>query len=535
MVKSNKITTPELLSGDYYLIVKVEDLRDASGNIWNKDSDNHDSIIAFGTYRLDNTPPLFNDSAVISSNETYNAKIPKLDLKATDNFSTDSQMKMCVSYEEDTCDKSLTAVKNYSPYDSTKELQEISSVYDGSTHKIYVTIADAAGNYNTKEFSYTVDIEYNIEYSLDSGTHGTSHPTLVKGPEQFTVSKPTKSVKMNFTVGTGITINYTGAGVSASGQSKPYTFNGWDITNMTNSLHYYGALSATEESTTGRTETTFKSLRNTVGTVNFNAKWTAPTIKLPAITKTGHTCKWVSGGYEWASGENYVPLNSGGATQRTFTANCTPKTYTVTYNCGSSGSNPPASQTIKYGQKFTINSKKCTSNRNGIWQSNNRTWIDSDSVYWDTSNSTNWTWTYDHNVTLYANWVGTKLYVSVNSNGGTWCGSNYTDFCPSNAKLQVRRSTGCDDWMRYDYNYNIGASEPGHGFIDMNASDNVCWYKSGYHVVYDREYNTQSNGRGSNISQQRTDYYTQDWANLVGCDLSKQDCTINLYVNWVRN
>ena len=192
MVKSNKITTPELLSGDYYLIVKVEDLRDAGGNIWNNDSDNHDSIIAFGGYRLDNTPPLFNDSAVISSIEEYNSTTPKLDLKATDNFSNDSQMRMCVSYEEDTCDKSLTAVKNYSPYDSTKELPELSSTNDGSTHnifetiaddaagnitheepeasstndgsthKIYVTIADAAGNYATQEFTYHVDLIYNF-------------------------------------------------------------------------------------------------------------------------------------------------------------------------------------------------------------------------------------------------------------------------------------------------------------------------------------------------------------------------------------
>ena len=55
--------------------------------------------------------------------------------------------------------------------------------------------------------------------------------------------------------------------------------------------------------------------------------------------------------------------------------------------------------------------------------------------------------------------------------------------------------------MRYDYNYNIGASSPGHGFFDVDAPHNVCWKRDNWRVYSGQEWNTKADGTGTNISQ----------------------------------
>ena len=94
---------------------------------------------------------------------------------------------------------------------------------------------------NAKVYTYT------LAYNLDSGTHGENHPTTARVDTDFTLNNPTR----------------TG-----------YTFNGWDITNMDSSTHYFGSATSTATSASGRKETSYKNLRTTTGTVNFKATWT---------------------------------------------------------------------------------------------------------------------------------------------------------------------------------------------------------------------------------------------------------------------
>ncbi len=552
VVKSNKIITPDLLTGDCYLIVKVEDLRDASGNIWNKDSDNHDSIIAFGGYRLDNTPPLFNESAVISSIEGYNSTTPKLDLKATDNYSNDSQMRMCVSYEEDTCDKSLTAVKNYSPYDSTKELPEISSTNDGSTHKIYVTIADAAGNYATQEFTYTVDLIYDLSYSLDGGSHGSSHPSIAVSNKEFTLSNPTKANLVTLEVASGINIDYAGSSFTSTSQSHAYTFAGWDIANMTNSPHFYGTTTATEESSTGRKETTFKNLRNDLGTVNFTAKWTSPSIILPKITKTGYTCVWSSEGIrDKASGATYTPAATNGATERTFVANCTANTYTIRYN-SNGGTGTMSNTTCTYGTPCTIAASKFKKVGFHVAKYNTKAEGAGGSYYNadGTKTVTNLTATNNGVVTLYARWTKNFINFILNGNGGTWCGkpnnghrmSTDPEYPGSKGYVEHYRAAS-DEWnvrFRYEYDYIVGTdyienNPDAHGFANYDHEDAVCFKRKNYHAVPKKEWKNKAGTKF--IDQKKTDYNSIDLAKdfAPDCDFKHQDCTAIVYVNWVHD
>ena len=97
---------------------------------------------------------------------------------------------------------------------------------------------------------------YTISYALNGGTSGSSAPTTATYNTEFTVDNPTR----------------TG-----------YTFNGWTVSGMDSTTHYYGASSANTSSTaTSWTNSTitssikkFKNLRSTAGTVTFTANWTA--------------------------------------------------------------------------------------------------------------------------------------------------------------------------------------------------------------------------------------------------------------------
>ena len=113
---------------------------------------------------------------------------------------------------------------------------------------------------------------YNIEYVLNGGTHGADHPATATYDVEFSVSNPTR----------------TGA----------YVFNGWNITGMDSITHYYGSNQTTENTISNTSETTFKNLRSTSGTVTFTAQW---------------DCE---AGYEQVDNQ------------------CVPSAYTLTYTCG---------------------------------------------------------------------------------------------------------------------------------------------------------------------------------------------------------
>ena len=122
-------------------------------------------------------------------------------------------MKMCISYDADTCSKTTEDIKSnngYEKYNKSKVLPQISNANNGTAHKIYVTIADAAGNYTTQEYDYKVDLLYQLSYALDRGSYGTNHPTEAKGDQQFTINNPSKAVKITLSVASGISVDYTG-------------------------------------------------------------------------------------------------------------------------------------------------------------------------------------------------------------------------------------------------------------------------------------------------------------------------------------
>ena len=168
---SNKFTTPSNQTGDYYVVLRVDTLKDLAGRNWS----NNKKYAYLGTFRIDNTKPVFsNDSTVISSEAGYNHIKPKLKINVSDNYSNSNNLRMCTSYDSDTCSKKVTDIKNkngYVNYNGNLVLDKIQNNYDGSTHTVYVTVGDAAGNYETKSYSYKISTRYTLTYDSNGGSN----------------------------------------------------------------------------------------------------------------------------------------------------------------------------------------------------------------------------------------------------------------------------------------------------------------------------------------------------------------------------
>ena len=332
---TKEFITPKNYSGKLYLVLKIDRLEDLGGKNW---TTTDTEIVSGGYYAVDNEPPKLNDSKIEYSKPVHRKVIPTLDFEATDNLTSEGNLRMCISEDTstDNCSKNINDIKKkqngWVTYKKNKKLPVMNNASNGENHNIFISIGDQAGNYVSQQYVYYQSpVDYSITYSLDGGTHGTSHPSRVDFDEEFTVSHPTKKIKTTFVNHvSGCSVNYSSSTVSESGKSVNYTFNGWNITGMDNTTHTFGSRTSTNIKEDNVKETKFKGLRHTSNGVVFSATWIPPTITLPKATKTGYTCVWKSDGIEdKASGGKYKPAVVGGATERTFTTSCSANVYTI--------------------------------------------------------------------------------------------------------------------------------------------------------------------------------------------------------------
>ena len=282
----------------------------------------------------------------------------------------------------------------------------------GSGTKIIGSNKKIAGANNTFTSDSTIyakwnPITYTVSYSLDKGTHGTSHPTSGTYDTSFTVDNPTKSITVSFD------LNGTGATATTTDITKSYTFSGWSITGMDTDTHYYGSSTTKDTSIDSTKAKSYKNLRSTSGTVTFSASWAPPDVKLPKITKTGYTCKWTSGSYEWVSGGTYTPAESGGATSRTMKASCTPNPYTITYKANG-GTGSDQTQDVTYDS--TWKTKSSIFSKTGYIMDGWATKSDGSATYSLNATQGAYTGTPDK---LYAHWKPREFTISYYPNGGS--------------------------------------------------------------------------------------------------------------------
>ena len=257
---------------------------------------------------------------------------------------------------------------------------------------------------------------YSLDFNLDRGTSVGTLPTTATYDSPITINFPTKSVTASFSVGSGITASSTTA------ISKNYEFNGWSITNMDNTVHKIGSTTTSVTSINNVKETSFTNLRSTAGVVTFTATWKAPSITLPTITKEGHTCIWTSGSYTWSSGGTYTPDNAGGATSRTFTASCTPNTYTVTFNSDGGTGGQTAAVSVTYGSAMPAISTTAPTKTGYTFGG----WYYGSTQYYTAAGASARNYNRSSNTELKAKWTAKTYTLSFNCNSGSGGPSSIT-------------------------------------------------------------------------------------------------------------
>ena len=194
-------------------------------------------------------------------------------------------------------------------------------------NKITNSTTVTASSDNGTLYAHCSYINYNINYNLANGTHGSSHPTSAKYGDVINISTPSKKVTISLSRGT----NASNATISSTSVSAVQTFAGWTATNLNTTTARRGTSSSSVNTqwSSGSTKSTYTYYKNLTATnnatVNLTANWTQKSVTLPTITKSGYTCGWATSStattYTYESGATYVP-NANGSSSLTLYGVC---------------------------------------------------------------------------------------------------------------------------------------------------------------------------------------------------------------------
>ncbi len=186
----------------------------------------------------------------------------------------------------------------------------------------------STGYYLDKESNECKPITYGIKYVMETDETCTTCPTEAVYDETFKITKPVKKVKVNYSVASGINVDYEDATVGKGGGNIKYPFGGWTITNMDSTTHYINKDATNETELYEVRATKYKNLKSTKtpkekNKVKFESTYDELNLSLPSLEKDGFDCKWntsdISGITEISSGGE-VTINN--LKEVTFTAKC---------------------------------------------------------------------------------------------------------------------------------------------------------------------------------------------------------------------
>lgn len=192
-------------------------------------------------------------------------------------------------------------------------------------------------------------IDYTISYNLNKGSVSTANPAGYNvETATFTLNNPTKTITIKGNENSTSEANGTGVTIG-SNTSKAQTFAGWSGTGLSSN------------------STSVKVTKGSTGNRSYVAHWTAASITLPTVTKTGYTCGWSTSStgtsVQYASGGTYPAsaISETSGTTINVYAVCTINKNKLTVNPNYStatldGTTITSSTTIEkdYGQTATI-------------------------------------------------------------------------------------------------------------------------------------------------------------------------------------
>ena len=573
VVTSGDLLTPKGGTGDYNLLLRVDRLDNLAEKPWINQEDPTSKYLNFGPFKVDNTPPVFNDSTVISSSSEYNNVKPKLSLKATDNLTAKKDLRMCISFDENTCKTTNNEIKSYKKYSENKTLDEISNSYNGSAHKVHITVADLAGNYVYKSFDYQVAQKYTLTYNNKGGTGCTSKdvtfnvgttvtwgdlctPTRVgykfngwKTSGGVVVTKDTTATgnitveaqwsinKVNITYnvngGTMATNHGDAYSIDSNGivnkDSKVYVVSiGYNSTLSSNGLLDYKNSGAVNISRTGykiintavwntRADGTGKSYDQTTQYAASEfcdiSENSCDIVLYANWNKNTIKIKYdVNGGSMLADHGSIYSIGSDSIINKNNKVY-----YTTTEYGGNIGTNGLAN----YNNTSAINISKTnyTINSGEVWNTKadgSGTSFDQTTNYLGSNfcdASVN-----DCEVTLYANWKHIVIKIKYNVNGGGMASNHGTAYAVDSNGYITK------DGEVFYKTVNLGSTLDSNGLCDVNNSNYVNLAKTNYRLDTTKAWNTAADGSGTSFDQttqyESSNFYTDSYE-------------IVLYANWI--
>lgn len=564
---SAAIQTTKDMDGKYYFIIRVKKLSDLYG-----ESYEGETYQSFGPYAVDTTKPNVSDLSIKSKTEEYNNLNVEITLNATDNHTSQKNLKVCIS-EEATCTNSDDYVSYEKEGEPITLEYKVSGSYDQKERKINIFVKDAAGNTIKKTLSYTVAQKWTITYNVNGGV--ACSPTkksvyINKGDTKtwgdlcvptrtnYTFKRWKDSSGTTITKDTEATKNLT---VTADWRlNRVYiqiNMNGGSLADPHGAKYGSSGSHATSNSSTNIHTISYGGKLSTSGLINWNNS-SALNVK--------------RAGYRAVSGAEYNTKSDGSGTSYNQTTqynasdfcdasegDCTVVLYInwvgnkvkikLNMNSGSLSSSHGESygtsgnlitknsstiiHTINYGSSLGSNGLANWNNasainitRTGYQARDGAEWIlsggtktyNQDTIYsasdfCDASED-------DCTVTLKVNWRSNKVKIQLHMNGGALLSTHGSSISASSVGYLTKNGS----YTIHEINY--GGSLGSNGLADYDDPSFINIYKTGKMAKMYAEWNTNSSGTGSSYNQY-LNYNASDF-----CDASEDDCTVTLYANW---
>ncbi len=491
-VKSTGISTPSKKSGSYYLHVRIDRLDDLYDSSWKQD--NGSKYIVAGPFNIDNEPPKVNTYSIKSTNDSYNAIDPVLNIDATDNITEKENIEFCLSVEKGMNNYYMfhknggvaslgTSGDHFCKPELLNENSNRSQYYGKITkdmtppaiklyqnkeilYPIYFNVIDEVGNSTTIKTTYETSPQYTLTYDSKGGSNCVS----------------TKVVKKNS--------GKTTWGDLCTPKRDYYTFEGWYTTDnkqITKDIEATGDLIVHAKWRKNK--------------INFNFKLNSGETLTSTTTSTGGET------LNWSKDNNGLIYLNGSL--RTYSYDYDVSTIDLPdYNNTSYLNISKAGYVGKSNAQWICESGCKTANQTFTHNAIND--FKSSNIC-DISKG-------DCTVVVKVNWISSKVLIKLNANGGS-LNTNNSRYRLSGGKLLY---DGSEIIHSINYGENMGSS----GLANYNNPNYLNLYNYGYRIPSGYEWNTMADGKGKSYNQNVV-YNSRDF-----CDASQGDCVVTLYANW---
>ena len=307
-------------------------------------------------------------------------------------------------------------IKNVVIEDITNNTQISSSTYGGYVYKFGAGAGTVTANWTANQ--YTLTLNGNGATTNGTGSVQVTYNSGTLSPSTITLPQRTHIISFNMG-STGLT--------KPNDISVSLTLDGWYTGQTDGSKLLTNTTTPALQNVSGYV-TSGKWTRTSGATVY--ARWNDGNVTLPALSKTGYTCKWAEGS---ASGTKYDPGTSRPVTANiTYYADCTSNLYTITLNNQSATNAGTTTIYEKYGVGYYLNSamtNQMTTSANPITiptktgytflgyytgQTNGTQYIQDNGKLASTADNTH----FSANGTLYAHWDKHCNIITVNAGAG---------------------------------------------------------------------------------------------------------------------